>query len=263
VSRDDAPDRESIIAAIRAATEPHEWSRAMWIGGSEAFGRVDRWSDVDIGIAVDDGRVADGFAAAESALAALAPIDFAWHISPPTDAKPQRLYRLRGADPFLCVDVGVLPVSTPPAARFVERRRHGTPRVLFDRVGFTDDVPSDPAAWRERLRARVAALVHRFELLQTQSVKAAARGEAGEAVAFYQAFTLRPLVEMLRIRHDPWRHDFDVRYLRFDLPPDVARRVGELWFVRDFDDLATKRAGAEAWFRALVRDLDVDSLPLT
>jgi hypothetical protein len=257
-----AADRESIVAAIRAAAEQQEFVRAMWIGGSAAHGRVDEWSDVDVGLAVAGGRVDDGFALAEAALRSLAPIDFVWRINPPTDVKPQRVYRLRGADPFLLVDVGVLPVSTPPHARFVDRRRDGTPRVQFDRDGFTAPVAPDPAAWRARLRARVAALTERFELSQTHAVKAALRGEVAEAVTFYQSFTLRPLVEMLRIRHDPWRHDFDVRYLRFDLPPDVARRVAAFWIVRDLDDLLAKRAEAEAWFRDLARGMDVDSLPL-
>jgi hypothetical protein len=259
---DAAITRESIVEAIRAAAEPHDWARAMWIGGSAATGRLDAWSDVDVGLAVADGRVEDGFAVVERALTSLAPIDFTWRINPPTDVKPQRVYRLRGADPFLLVDAGVLPSSTPPAARFVERRRHGTPRVLFDRDGFTKDVPSDPAEWRRRLRARIAALIERFELSQTLPVKAARRGETAEAVAFYQSFTLRPLVEMLRIRHDPWRHDFDVRYLRRDLPKDAADRVAALALVRDLDDLLAKQSEAETWFRTLVRETDVEALPL-
>jgi hypothetical protein len=69
-------------------------------------------------------------------------------------------------------------------------------------------------------------------------------------------------VEVLRMRHDPWRYDFDVRYLRHDLPDDVRRRVDALWLVRDLDDLVAKRAQAEAWFREVVAALDVDALDL-
>jgi hypothetical protein len=254
--------RESIVEAVRAAVEPYAWVRAMYLAGSESFGRVDEWSDVDVGIAVLDGRVDDGFAAVESALTSLAPIELSWRVNPSTDEKPQRLYRLAGTSPFLLVDVGVLPVSTPPSKRYVERRRHGTPRVVFDRDGFTKDVPADPAKWRERLRARFADLRLRFDLMQAIPVKSARRGDVAEAVVFYQAFTLRPLVEVLRMRHDPWRHDFDVRYLRHDLPDDVRRRVDALWFVRDLEDLLAKRLEAEAWFREVVADLDVDAVDL-
>jgi len=255
-------NRETIVDAIRAATEQHDWVRAMYLAGSESFARVDEWSDVDVGLAVTDGRVDDGFAAVESALTSLAQIDLCWRINPSTDEKPQRLYRLRGASPFLLVDVGVLPVSTPPSKRFVERRRHGTPRVIFDRDGFTADAPTDPAAWRERIRARLADVKLRFDLMQAIPIKSARRGDVAAAVAFYQSFTLRPLVEILRMRHDPWRYDFDVRYLRHDLPEDVRRRVEALWLVRDLDDLVAKRAEAEAWFREAVAALDVDAIEL-
>jgi hypothetical protein len=221
-------DRDRIIDAVRAAVEPHDWARAMYVAGSASFGRVDRWSDVDVGVAVADGRVEDGFAAVEAALTSLAPIETCWRVNPPTHEKPQRVYKLAGADPFLLVDVGVLPASTPREKRFVERRRHGAPRVIFDLDGFTDDVPADPAAHRARLRARLDELKLRFAMTQTHPRKAAFRGEAAEAVVFYQAFTLRPLVEVLRMKHDPWRHDFDVRYLRFDLPDDVRRRLEPL-----------------------------------
>jgi len=254
--------RERIVEAIRAAAEPSEWIRAMYVAGSAAFGREDRWSDVDVGLAVTDDRVSDGFAVVEAALASIAPIDLCWRIHPPTHEKPQRLYRLAGADPFLLVDVGVLPASTPPQNRFVERRRHGTPRVLFDRDGFCEDAPSDPAAWRAKMRSRLAELKLRFASTQTHPKKCALRGEFAEAIVFYQAFTLRPLVEVLRMKHDPWRFDFDVRYLRFDLPPDVRERLRPFWFVGDLDDLLAKRDAAEAWFLAETASLDVDATPL-
>jgi hypothetical protein len=255
-------DRGAIVEAVRRSAEPHDWARAMYVAGSESFGRVDRWSDVDVALAVADGRVEDGFLAIEKALTSLAPIETCWRIFPNEHEKPQRVYRLADVDPFLIVDTGVLPVSTPPDKRFVERRRHGTPRVIFDRDGFTADVPADPAALRERLRARLAELKLRFSMTQTHPQKSAFRGEVGEAVVFYHSFTLRPLVELLRMKHDPWRHDFDVRYLRFDLPEDVRRRLDALWLVRDLADLLAKRAEAEAWFRKVAGELDVDAVGL-
>lgn len=254
--------RSEIVEGVRAALAPESWALALYEAGSAAFGRDDAWSDVDLGVAVEDGRVDDGFAAVERGLEAIGGIVARWTVNPSSHLKPQRYYRLRGADPWLLVDVGVLPRSTPPAERYVERCRHGTPRVLFDRIGFTDDVPQDAAAWRARLRRRVEDLRSRFEFLGALAVKSARRGEAAEAVVFHQAFVLRPLVEMLRIRHDPWRHDFDVRYLRFDLPDDVRRRLVPLWFPRDLDDLVAKHAEASEWLREEFRTLDVEAVPL-
>lgn len=253
--------RSEVLEAVRSSVEPLPWVHAMWEGGSAAFGREDRWSDVDIGLAVDDGRVEDGFAEVERALVALSPLVRRWTINPPGHAKPQRMYRFRD-DGEPLVDLGVFPLSTKPEDRFMERRRHGAPRVAFDRSGFTDDTVPNVAAWRERLRARLADLDSRVAFLGAYSVKSARRGDFAEAVFFYQSFVLGPLVEVLRIRHDPWRHDFGVRYLQHDLPAPERSRLFELWTVRDADDLLVKRDLAEAWFHEEFRALDVDALPL-
>ena len=58
--------------------------------------------------------------------------------------------------------------------------------------------------------------------------RAIARGHVAEAVNWYLRFGLEPVVRLLRVEHCPWRHDYGLRYLREDLPPDVADRVEEL-----------------------------------
>jgi hypothetical protein len=73
-----------------------------------------------------------------------------------------------------------------------------------------------------------------------------------EAVAFYQSYTLRPLVEGLRILHDPTRYRFHTRYVQYDFPADDVRRLGELFFVADVRELAAKRARAECWFHEVL-----------
>src|SRR6185503_5401349 len=134
---------------------------------------------------------------------------------------------------------------------------HGNARIAFDRCGFTKDTVPDAAAWRARLRARIEDLESRVSFLGRYPVKSARRGDLPEAIQFYQSFVLAPLVEVLRIRHDPWRHDFGVRYLRHDISEPDRSRLFELFPVRDAEDLLAKRDRAEAWFREAVRTLDV------
>ena len=58
--------------------------------------------------------------------------------------------------------------------------------------------------------------------------RAIARGHVAEATDFYLRFALASLVRLVRAEHCPWRWDFGLRYLREDLPADVADRVEAL-----------------------------------
>jgi hypothetical protein len=73
------------------------------------------------------------------------------------------------------------------------------------------------------------------------------------ALGFYTAHTLRPLLEILRIRHCPERFDFGAKYSAPDLPSDVVRRFERLHFVGSLDDVATRRIPAEEWFTEPLR----------
>jgi hypothetical protein len=66
--------RQQVIEVLRAALLPLSRVNAAWLGGSDAFGRADELSDVDLQMDVDDGFVAATFGAVEAALAAASPI---------------------------------------------------------------------------------------------------------------------------------------------------------------------------------------------
>ena len=67
---------------------------------------------------------------------------------------------------------------------------------------------------------------------------------------------MKPLVELLRMRHCPVRWDFGMRYLDRDLPPAVYDQVRDLVFIHHPDDLEAKLVSATVWGNALLRDLD-------
>jgi hypothetical protein len=50
--------RQQVVEVLRAALLPLSWVNAAWLGGSDAFGRADELSDVDLEVDVDDGQVA-------------------------------------------------------------------------------------------------------------------------------------------------------------------------------------------------------------
>jgi hypothetical protein len=104
----------------------------------------------------------------------------------------------------------------------------------------------------------VAALRTLFDLFQSLTLKELNRGNAVEGLAFYQSFTLRPLVEALRIKYKPTHHDFHTRYLYYDLPRDVVSILEDLFFVANGDDLVAKRQRAETLFYETLDQINLE-----
>jgi hypothetical protein len=99
-----------------------------------------------------------------------------------------------------------------------------------------------------RIRERLEAIVPRFRMTQHLVRKAVWRADALEAGDRYLALTLRPLVELLRIRHCPDRFDFGLRYLRDDLPAEVWRELEPLALPGDLEGVLAAQARAESIF---------------
>jgi hypothetical protein len=247
--------RQQVIEVLRGALLPLPHVNAAWLGGSDAFGRADELSDVDLQVDVDDGHVAATFGAVEAALAAASPIVARLVMPMPTwHGHAQRFYRLRDTAEFTAVDVVVFERSDP-RRYYNQPERHGRPLVLFDRAGVVRPVPLDPAELATTLARKVAGIRERLPFTLPQVAKDVRRGDALAALDSYQRHLLRPLVELYRVRHTPARHDFGTRYTGDDLPADVQGTLVELSFVADLDDLAAKLPRAERLLRDLLEEL--------
>lgn len=238
-------DRAAPIAVLQHALQASAAVDAAWEGGSAAFGRVDELSDIDVVAVVADDAIEPTFKQVEVALEDLSPIVLRYE-TPATTGFSQRFYRLRDAGEFLVVDLVLLRRSAPLQFREVELHGHGIP--WFDRRGLLGESHLDLAADLAQARARVASLNGAFQMFQHVVTKERLRGRAVEAQTFYQAMTLRPLIEALRLLHAPHTRIFGPRYLARDLPHEVCRRIEELSYVRDLQDLGAKQDLARAWF---------------
>lgn len=246
--------RAALIACVRSALEPRPWVHALWEGGSSSFGRTDAWSDADLQAVVADDQVAAAFDLVEQALPSVAAVESRLIVPEPTwHGHSQRFYRFAGAPEWLLLDLCVMKLGAP--YKFNDEI-HGRPPVLFDRAGvFTSVPPVDRAALESRLRDRleqIAARVHFFGHFPTKEL---ARGRAIDAAHWYQSLVLAPLVELLRIKHDPLRHNWGNRYLHETLPSADAARLADLFYVASPDALPARVTAAQTWTHALLADL--------
>jgi len=259
-SPSEALDRSRILAVVRDALEPQPFVLSMWEGGAAAWGRTDAWSDIDLQLLVEDGKVAAAFSLVESALESLSPIKLRFAAPRPTwHGHDQVFYRLRDTDENLLVDLAVMKRSSQNQLR--ERERHGERVIHFDKTGEAAPVNLDRQALRARIEGRLAQLRIAFEMFQCLTKKELLRGNPLGALAYYHSHTLGPLLALLRIRYCPERFDFGLRYSAVDLPAAVTKSLENLWFVGDVSELAAKREEAERLFNATLSELDTKERP--
>ncbi len=249
--------RQTIIDTLAAGLAEADYVLAAALGGSDASGRTDEFSDIDFMTIVEDERVEEVFILLRKLLESLCPVELSFRMPEPAwHGFSQEFLRLRDADPNHFVDFAAMKQSTPPALRFLEPERHGKAIVLFDRDGHLKAPGLDWDAHLEKLRTRLATLRTNFELFQPLVSRAVCRGHAAEAAATYAAMTLRPLIELLRMRHCPERYDYGPRYLDRDLPAADRELAERLAFPRDPVELERFREEAVARFRLEIAELD-------
>jgi predicted nucleotidyltransferase len=252
-------NRDEVTAAIAEALEQLDYVYAMWEGGAVAFDRADEWSDIDICVSAEDDRIKEPFAAVEQALESIAPIELKYEVKNPTLGEyVQAFYRLEGAGPYLLIDFAVFKHSAKD--KLLEPELHGKARWHFNKDGAVPVPSLDKKAFMEKVSESLENLPKRIDMFAAFIPKEINRGNVVAAVEFYQRFLLGALAQVLRLKHNPARYDFGIRYVYHDLPPDVVRRFQALYVVRDLEDLAEKYEEARRWFEETAESISVDEV---
>lgn len=246
--------REEIILAITETLKSLDYVNAMWQCGSAAFKRVDEWSDIDIAVDVEDDRVMDIFPILDKLLESIAPIELC--VGYPQAMSPggyQKVYRLKGISRFMVVELCAVKHSSKE--KFIQREIHEDILVRFDKKNVTEHKPLDKEMFNETLKGRLEMLDKLFNIYQFLIEKELNRNNHIEALAFYQNFSLAPLVEVLRMKYGPYRYSFRSRYVYYDLPKEVVERLEKFYFVTDSKDLADKHKEIIVWFNEVAGEL--------
>jgi predicted nucleotidyltransferase len=247
--------REIVLDTIISTLNPLDYVHAMWEMGAASFGRVDEWSDIDLIVVVDDERVEDAFSEMEKVFEANPGFRLKYRLPEPTwHGHSQVFWLLKDASPFLMLDFVVMKRSAKD--KFLQFRIHGKPVVHIDKSGIVKDDPVDAKDLLEQLKRRIERLKINFDLFQTLTTKELNRGNYIEAMGFFLAYTVRPLIGILRLKHYPYHQDFYFRYIHYELPKDVLERLQRFYFVSDPEHLRALRAEAEAWFRDELETID-------
>jgi len=255
VTGDASPARNRIIESLTEALEPSRSVRALWMMGSIAFNRLDELSDIDLVLDVRPDHIGETWNTIESTLESLAPLDYTYEVAQPAwHGHEQRFYHLVSTPQHLMIDVVMM--ASGRGLRFDEVERHGTPVVLFDKDEVVTTAHVDPEEIRTNLRARLASIEALLPLAYSLVAREIERGRSLDAFGFYQRFVVDNLVTLARMKHDPNRHDFGLRYLGFDLPRDLVGRIEACCYVADLEQLASRFDEARSLIADLADDLN-------
>lgn len=225
-------DKATIINALTTTLEPMDEVRLATLGGSDATGRADEMSDVDLVLFVRPGTVETVAQTIDDALRGLSPVRQMLRLPMPTwHGFNQAFYQLADAPEHLMIDWVIVEMGQPHP--WFERERHGMHRVLFDKDGAYRPTSVDMAALRGSAAKKVAEARVKFAIFRHMAVKCARRGLPADAAYFHHALTLRCVVDLARCVHCPERFDFGFRYLRDDLPRDMYDSIVRLCYPTD------------------------------
>jgi hypothetical protein len=208
----------------RAQSDPD--ALVAWVGGSAATGGWDEWSDLDVDVLCVPGTAAAVYGRWLAAAREEFDVHDVWevpeHVWPDGRQCFMTLQERPGllAEPVRIIDLHLSDLSDQHS--HVDVRRHGKPLVLHDPGGLVVLEDEDVSSGLEAALAQARQRRTTDEWLVNRAI---ARDHPAEATDFYLRFALGTLVRLLRAEHCPWRWDFGLRYLREDLPAEVADRV--------------------------------------
>lgn len=251
--------RNTIIKALVKALKPLGYVHAFYEGGAAAFNRIDEWSDIDLYVVVDDEKVDATFLAAEKTLESLSPIKQKLRTPQlPWLGVFQTFFKLENASEFLLIDFAV--IKQDASEKFLEPLIHGNVIFYFNKNNKLKPTLFDKEAFIKKLHGRLEMLQARFNMFNNLVQKEINRGNYLEAIEWYHIFTLATLVEALRIKHNPIHHNFRMRYVHYELPPETIKKLENLYFIKDEKDLQEKYHEATRWFRETISKTDLKGL---
>ena len=246
--------KKRVLTSLIEAAEKSPEILAAWEGGSAATATRDRYSDIDLCLL---GKVPLR-PILEQMEMALAPfgVSHTWQAGKSFwgDGLMQRVIVLQDSPKYFFVDVGVFDQAYPQLLKdFLEIERHGQPIVHFDKCNAIHTGHTDPVALFQRQHLRVAELAQGFPIYRTLVLKEAERGQAIDAISFYQNGILRPLIEVMGMIYRPFKYDFGMRYVHKSFPLEQQKLIQELSYPPDVSALPQLVHRAEKVFAEFVQ----------
>lgn len=246
--------RDKIINRFADKLKNNSFVYAFWLEGADVHNRVDEYSDIDIWIDVEDKHESEIFNEIEVILSELGKIDFDHEISHPHPKIRQKFFHLEGTSDFLIIDICLQ--SHSRVFWYREGFQDEKAKIIFDKSNVVQYKAVDQQEFDEEISTRVKELKKTFIFFQTWVKKSVNRGNFLEALGSYHEKVLEPLVEILRIKHQPTQNDFYLKDISKDIPKKLLPELEDLYKITSIEDIKTKSQKAKELFFSVVQEIE-------
>ncbi len=249
-------DRTGIINKLREVLEPLPYIYALWLEGADAVGMVDKYSDIDFWVDVEDEYETQAIEAVENALSELTEIDYK-HIMRHDHPKiRQQIYHLASTSEYLMIDFCWQLHSrlNDENIAYFENDGIEAAKVIFDKDNIIQYKPLDLSEFTEWNKARLKEAKYR----RTQHIRAGkyvSRGQYLEAYAYYNKYVLEPLIDLLRLIYIPAYANYYLIHISQHIPQVQREKLEYFARINSLDDIAAKAPQAGKWFDELIERL--------
>ena len=242
-----------IRAEIKQLLEADEKVITAWEGGSLATGYFDEYSDLDLAVISEDDAIDEIFAKVETYLKDNYGIKHKFRIPEPNwHGHSQCFYIIDNCPETFYVDFLIEKESA--GNRFLESDRHGNAVVWFDKKGYIDGTPTPEEVIRKKCQDQLKMVKTYLPFTFKDVQKQIYRKNKIDAFALYISLVSR-IVLLMNIKYRPAKHDFGMRYLHRDFPPEEQQLIEKLLYVKSLEELQANLLEIIEIYAQLVSDL--------
>lgn len=246
--------RERIINSLK---ELEKYSKifAYWLEGANAHNRVDKYSDIDIWIDVDDNYVSKTFTKIEKILSKLGVIDFSFEKEHSHPKIRQRFYHLKGTSEFLVIDVCVQKHSR--VFWYTSGLKDEKVKIIFDKCKVVTYKKLDKTKFNKEIKTRIAELDKSFVFFQVWVKKEINRKHFLQSFAAYQKYILMPLIELIRLKYESTKYKHHLSGISKDnIPKAIQNKIENLYKITSLKDIEKKSKVANKLFIEIRKTLN-------
>jgi hypothetical protein len=231
--------RKQIIEHLTKILKPNSYVYAFWLEGADSLGTVDRYSDIDFWLDVADGYEDKIMKLIQQSLNKLDKLDLVQKYNHPDLKIKQHFFHIQHSSPFLLLDVCIQ--SHSRKFSFIKEMIHERTLVIFDKIGVTKSKSLNKKQFNKEIKLRIEEL--KQNILQSSRVsKYIYRQQFLEALVYFYKWIMSPLVEIVRIYHDPLKHEMGLVHISTDLPPVILKKLEKLYSTKSLNDIKKNMA---------------------